>query len=63
MKVRYDEGLAICIGPEPCVGIREGAGEASVGEHIGVAGRFVQNCTLRAVRIPLAFGMHSERGL
>ena len=35
MKVRYDEGLAIHIGPEPCVGPREGAGEASAGEHIG----------------------------
>ena len=35
MKVRYDEGLAIRIGPEPCVGTREGAGEASVGERIG----------------------------
>ena len=35
MKVRYGEGLAIRIGPEPCVGPREGAGEASVGEHIG----------------------------
>ena len=35
MKVRYDEGLAIRIGPEPCVGTREGAGEASAGEHIG----------------------------
>jgi hypothetical protein len=35
VQVRYDEGLAIRIGPEPCVGPREGAGEASVGEHIG----------------------------
>ena len=35
MKVRYDEGVAIRIGPEPCVGIREGVGEASVGERIG----------------------------
>ena len=35
MKVRYGEGLAIRIGPEPCVGTREGAGEASVGERIG----------------------------
>jgi hypothetical protein len=35
VKVRYDEGLAIRIGPEPCVGTREDAGEASVGEHIG----------------------------
>ena len=35
VRVRYDEGLAIRIGPEPCVGTREGAGEASVGERIG----------------------------
>ena len=35
MQVRYDEGLAIRIGPEPCVGTREGDGEASAGEHIG----------------------------
>jgi hypothetical protein len=35
VKVRYDEGLAIRIGPEPCVGTREDAGEASAGEHIG----------------------------
>ena len=35
MQVRHDEGVAIHIGPEPCVGIREGAGEASAGEHTG----------------------------
>ena len=35
MKVRHDEGVAIRIGPEPCVGTREGVGEASVGERIG----------------------------
>ena len=35
MQVHYDEGVAIHIGPEPCVGTREGAGEASVGECIG----------------------------
>ena len=35
MEVRYDEGVAIRIGPEPCVGTREGVGEASVGERIG----------------------------
>lgn len=35
MQVRYDEGLAIHIGPEPCAGIREGVGEASVGERAG----------------------------
>ena len=35
MKVHYGEGVAIRIGPEPCVGTREGVGEASVGERIG----------------------------
>ena len=35
MQVHYDEGVANRIGPEPCVGIREDDGEASVGEHIG----------------------------
>jgi hypothetical protein len=35
VKVHYNEGVAIHIGPEPCAGIREDVGEASVGEHIG----------------------------
>jgi hypothetical protein len=35
VQVHCDEGVAIHIGPEPCVGIREGAGEASAGERIG----------------------------
>ena len=35
MEVRYDEGVAIHIGPEPCVAAREGGDEASVGERIG----------------------------
>ena len=35
MQVRYDEGVAIHIGPEPCAGICEDVGEASVGESIG----------------------------
>jgi hypothetical protein len=35
VKVRYGEGLAIRIGPEPCVGTREGDGEASAGEYTG----------------------------
>jgi hypothetical protein len=35
VKVRYGEGLAIHTDPEPCVGAREGDGEASAGEHIG----------------------------
>jgi hypothetical protein len=35
VQVHYDEGVAIYIGPEPCVGVREDADEASVGEGIG----------------------------
>ena len=35
MRVHYDEGVAAHIGPEPCAGLREEAGEASVGERIG----------------------------
>ncbi len=35
MKVHYDEGIANHIDPEPCAGIREDAGEASVGDRAG----------------------------
>jgi hypothetical protein len=35
VQVRHDEGVANHIGPEPCAGIREDVGEASVGERIG----------------------------
>jgi len=35
VRVHCNEGVAIHIGPEPCVGIREGVGEASVGDGIG----------------------------
>ena len=35
MKVRYDEGIANHIGPEPCIGGRKASGEASAGERAG----------------------------
>ena len=35
MQVRHDEGLANHIDPEPCVGAREGADEASAGDDAG----------------------------
>ncbi len=35
VKVHYDEGVAIRIGPEPCAGAREGTGEASAGVCAG----------------------------
>jgi hypothetical protein len=35
VQVHHDEGIANHIGPEPCAGIREDVGEASVGERTG----------------------------
>jgi hypothetical protein len=35
VKVHYGEGVAIHIGPKPCVVVREDGGEASAGERIG----------------------------
>jgi hypothetical protein len=35
VQVHYDEGVATHIDPEPCAHVREGLGEASVGERIG----------------------------
>jgi hypothetical protein len=35
VRVHCDEGIANHIGPEPCAGIREDVGEASVGERAG----------------------------
>ena len=35
MQVHCDEGAAVHIGPEPCVVVREGRGEASAGDRIG----------------------------
>jgi hypothetical protein len=37
MKELYIEGVATHDDPEPCVDVREGAGEASVGAHVGQA--------------------------
>jgi hypothetical protein len=39
VKVHYDEGLAIHIGPKPCACLREKVGEASAGECTGCAFR------------------------
>ena len=33
MQVRYDEGVANHIGPEPCADVRKGVGKASAGER------------------------------
>jgi hypothetical protein len=35
VQVRRDDGVAIHISPKPCVAVRKGGSEASVGEHTG----------------------------
>jgi hypothetical protein len=35
VKVHCDEGVAIHVGPDLCADVREGVGEASVGERRG----------------------------
>jgi hypothetical protein len=35
MKVSYDQGVASQVGPESCVGVREGIGKALTGESAG----------------------------
>jgi hypothetical protein len=37
MQELYIEGVATHDDPEPCVGVRKGVGEASVGAHVGRA--------------------------
>ena len=56
MQVRCDEGVAIHIGPEPCVGVREGVGEASVGERIGQPSSRESGFIPDADAVPLAEG-------
>ena len=51
MQVHYDEGVAIHIGPEPCVGVREGVGEASAGERTGQ----LLSCERRQSRVPTLY--------
>ena len=56
MKVRHVEGVVTRNGPEPCVGIREDAGEASAGEHIG------QPLSLAKIHIPGADAVAKVEG-
>ena len=56
MRVRHDEGVAIHIGPKPCVGIREGAGEASAGEGIGQPLSRERSCVSGADAFQIAEG-------
>ena len=56
MKVRHDEGVANHIGPEPCAVVREGIGEASVGDRIGQPLSREIDVILGADAVPLAEG-------
>jgi len=56
VQVHYGEGLAIHTDPEPCVGTREGVGEASVGEHIG------QPLSRESLKVPGADVVESTEG-
>ncbi len=51
MRVHYDEGLANHIGREPCAGIREGVGEASVAQAaLGGRERYQRKGPLKGYR-------------
>jgi hypothetical protein len=56
VQVRYDEGVANHIGPEPCAVAREGGSEASVGEHTG------QPLSLAKIHIPGADAVANAEG-
>jgi hypothetical protein len=56
VEVPHDEGIASHIGPEPCAGIREAIGEASVGEHAG------QPLSRESCLIPDADAVHNAEG-
>ena len=63
MKVHRNEGIANRIGPEPCAGIREGVGEASVGERIGQPLSRDRIVILGADAVQAAEGNISERAI
>jgi hypothetical protein len=56
VEVRRNEGVATRIGPEPCVGTRKGAGEASAGERIGQPLSRESDCSQGADAVSLAEG-------
>ena len=56
MQVHCDEGVANHIGPVPCADVREGLGEASVGDRIGQPLSREIDVILGADAVPLAEG-------
>ena len=63
MKVHYDEGIANHIGPEPCAGVREDTGEASVGDRIGQPLSREIGVFLGADAVPVAEGNMDGRAI
>jgi hypothetical protein len=56
VRVHHDEGVANRIGPEPCVDLREGIGEASAGERTGQPSSRESGIFPGADAVPLAEG-------
>jgi hypothetical protein len=63
VQVHCDEGVANHIGPEPCVGIREDAGEASVGGCVGQPSSREIGLVLGADAVTLAEGNTAARDI
>jgi hypothetical protein len=63
VEVHCDEGVANHIGPEPCAVVREGIGEASVGERIGQPLSREIDVILGADAVPLTEGNMGGRAM
>lgn len=63
MQVHCDEGIANHIGPKPCVGIREDAGEASAGGRAGQPSSREIGLVLGADAVTLAEGNTAARDI
>ena len=63
MEVHCDEGVANHIGPEPCVGAREGTGEASAGDCIGQPSSRESALIPGADAVPLTEGNTARRDI
>jgi len=63
VQVHRDEGVANHIGPEPCVGVREDAGEASAGECAGQPSSHEMGLVLGADAVILAEGNTAARDI
>jgi hypothetical protein len=63
VQVHRDEGVTNHIGPEPCVGVREDAGEASAVECAGKSSSHEMGLVLGADAAALAAGNAAARDI